>query len=307
VTPTRTATPIRTATPATTSGGGTPLPPTATPIGGTPVITATATATPAPTSTPLPLVQPKPVLACERALGRASTTLIAVDVATIERCGLAAFSCVQSKPAGADRDACIATAKTRCAKKLAALENARNAFTASLTTACGGDPPRVPFPLLLASSVLGFEKVDPACRKDVDLPLTSLGAIAACVQFAGGCRAECCPHGPATRSSCRASTSSRFRRRGTRSPRSVSSSGTGGGSSSATAPDLDTKQASTIVRVRDGTTVVLGGLIQTEKSKSEKKIPLLSDIPWLGKLFTGTLTFNTKKELVIFVTPHIVQ
>jgi len=83
--------------------------------------------------------------------------------------------------------------------------------------------------------------------------------------------------------------------------------GTGGGSSSATAPDLDTKQASTIVRVRDGTTVVLGGLIQTEKSKSEKKIPLLSDIPWLGKLFTGTLTFNTKKELVIFVTPHIVQ
>src|SRR5213075_1853179 len=81
----------------------------------------------------------------------------------------------------------------------------------------------------------------------------------------------------------------------------------GGGNSAATAPDLDTKQASTLVRVRDGTTVVLGGLIQTQKSKSEKKIPLLSDIPWLGKLFTGTLTFNTKKELVIFVTPHIVQ
>src|SRR5207245_2687747 len=122
VTPTRTATPIRTATPATTSGGGTPLAPTATPIGGTPVITATATATPAPTSTPLPLVQPKSVLACERALGRASTTLVAADVTTIERCGLAAFSCIQSKPAGADRDACIAKAQTRCAKKLTALD-----------------------------------------------------------------------------------------------------------------------------------------------------------------------------------------
>jgi MSHA biogenesis protein MshL len=83
--------------------------------------------------------------------------------------------------------------------------------------------------------------------------------------------------------------------------------GGGSGSSGATAPDLDTKQASTLVRVRDGTTVILGGLIQTEKAKSEKKIPLLGDIPLLGKLFTGTLHFNQKKELVIFVTPKIVQ
>ena len=84
--------------------------------------------------------------------------------------------------------------------------------------------------------------------------------------------------------------------------------GAGGGANSggATAPDLDTKQASTLVRVHDGTTVVLGGLIQTEDAKSEKKIPLLGDIPWLGKLFTGTLHFKQKKELVIFVTPHIV-
>ena len=67
------------------------------------------------------------------------------------------------------------------------------------------------------------------------------------------------------------------------------------------------KQASTLVRVRDGTTIVLGGLIQTEKVKSQKKIPLLGDIPWLGKLFTGTLNSNQKKELVIFVTPTIVR
>ncbi|TMA79127.1 MAG: hypothetical protein E6J72_12265 [Deltaproteobacteria bacterium] len=113
-----------------------------------------------------------------------------MDVTTIERCGLAAFSCIHSKPAGADRDACIAKAQTRCAKKLTALDQARSKFTSSLTSACGGEPPRVPFPLLLASSVLGFEKLDPTCRNEAHLSLTSLGAIAACVQFAGGCRAE---------------------------------------------------------------------------------------------------------------------
>ena len=83
--------------------------------------------------------------------------------------------------------------------------------------------------------------------------------------------------------------------------------GAGGGSSGATAPDLDTKQASTLVRVRDGTTIVLGGLIQTQKVKSDKKVPLLGDIPWLGKLFTGTFRSNQKKELVIFVTPTIIR
>ena len=85
------------------------------------------------------------------------------------------------------------------------------------------------------------------------------------------------------------------------------SSGGGGAGTGATAPDLDTKQASTIVRVRDGTTVVLGGLIQTQKIKNDKKVPLLGDIPWLGKLFTGTFRANQKKELVIFVTPRIIR
>jgi MSHA type pilus biogenesis protein MshL len=86
----------------------------------------------------------------------------------------------------------------------------------------------------------------------------------------------------------------------------TNSTGSSGGSG-ASAPDLDTKQASTLVRVRDGVTVVLGGLIQTENSKSVRKVPLLGDIPLLGKLFTGTFSFKQKKELVMFVTPHIVK
>jgi MSHA type pilus biogenesis protein MshL len=86
-----------------------------------------------------------------------------------------------------------------------------------------------------------------------------------------------------------------------------SGSGASSGSSSATAPDLDTKQASTIVRVHDGTTIVIGGLIQTENAKNDTKTPLLGDIPLLGKLFTGTFRFKQKQELVIFVTPRIVK
>jgi MSHA type pilus biogenesis protein MshL len=85
------------------------------------------------------------------------------------------------------------------------------------------------------------------------------------------------------------------------------SSSSGNQTSGTTAPDLETKQASTLVRVRDGTTVVLGGLIQTQRAKQLNKIPLLGDIPLLGKLFTGTFDYKQKQELVIFVTPHIVR
>ena len=81
----------------------------------------------------------------------------------------------------------------------------------------------------------------------------------------------------------------------------------GSTTSGTTAPDLETKQASTIVRVRDGNTIVLGGLIQTTAAKQLNKIPLLGDIPLLGKLFTGTFDYKQKQELVLFVTPRIVS
>jgi type II secretory pathway component GspD/PulD (secretin) len=99
-------------------------------------------------------------------------------------------------------------------------------------------------------------------------------------------------------------------------PSANGSSGGGGGQAvalrrarcgSTTAPDLDTKQASTLVRVHDANTVVIGGLIQTQKAHNDTKIPFLGDIPFLGRLFTGTYRFNQKVELVIFVTPHIIR
>jgi len=84
-------------------------------------------------------------------------------------------------------------------------------------------------------------------------------------------------------------------------------SGEGTTAASATAPDLNTKQAASLVRVKDGSTVVLGGLIQTQEARNDTKVPILGDIPLLGKLFTGTFRFKQRQELVIFVTPHIVR
>jgi type II secretory pathway component GspD/PulD (secretin) len=74
---------------------------------------------------------------------------------------------------------------------------------------------------------------------------------------------------------------------------------------STTAPVLDIKQASSLVRVRSGSTIVMGGLIQTESARSRRKIPGFGDIPWLGRLFQGDFDARRKKELVIFITPTV--
>lgn len=74
-----------------------------------------------------------------------------------------------------------------------------------------------------------------------------------------------------------------------------------------TAPVLDIKQASTLIRIRSGSTAVLGGLIQTESALSRRKIPGLGDIPLLGRMFQGEFKAHRKKELVIFITPRIVD
>jgi MSHA type pilus biogenesis protein MshL len=91
------------------------------------------------------------------------------------------------------------------------------------------------------------------------------------------------------------------------SPVLTSLTGTAETRSGTTAPILDIKQASTLVRVQDGNTVVMGGLIQDEHAKVVRKIPLLADIPVFGKLFQGKVDIKAKKELVMFITPTIIQ
>jgi general secretion pathway protein D len=73
------------------------------------------------------------------------------------------------------------------------------------------------------------------------------------------------------------------------------------------APNLNKRSANTVVVTPDGQPVVIGGLIGNQKSSSESKIPLLGDIPVLGNLFKFSSHSNEKNELLIFLTPHIVQ
>jgi type IV pilus assembly protein PilQ len=72
-------------------------------------------------------------------------------------------------------------------------------------------------------------------------------------------------------------------------------------------PSIDTRSIITQVLVNDGQTVVLGGILDTTKSKSANKVPWLGDIPVLGNLFKSTTNINNKTELLIFITPKILR
>jgi type IV pilus assembly protein PilQ len=72
-------------------------------------------------------------------------------------------------------------------------------------------------------------------------------------------------------------------------------------------PSIDTREVSTTVLVANADTVVLGGIFQDEKSSKEEKVPWLGDIPGLGMLFRRRANETKKRELLIFVTPTIVE
>jgi type IV pilus secretin PilQ/predicted competence protein len=71
--------------------------------------------------------------------------------------------------------------------------------------------------------------------------------------------------------------------------------------------DPHTRSADTTIRVRDGETVVIGGLINSTDTTTKKKIPLLSELPLIGKAFKNNNVDRSGKELIIFITPHIVK
>lgn len=79
------------------------------------------------------------------------------------------------------------------------------------------------------------------------------------------------------------------------------------GPEESTAPEVDIKQTSSLVRIREGTTVVIGGLIQNERYKTVRKVPVLGDLPLLGHAFRGVFDNKRRTELVIFITPTIVR
>lgn len=72
-------------------------------------------------------------------------------------------------------------------------------------------------------------------------------------------------------------------------------------------PSIDTRTITTEVLVNDGQTVVLGGIMETARSHSANKVPVLGDLPVLGNLFKTQTKVNNKDELLIFVTPKILH
>ncbi|MDG1486168.1 MAG: type IV pilus secretin PilQ [Porticoccaceae bacterium] len=72
-------------------------------------------------------------------------------------------------------------------------------------------------------------------------------------------------------------------------------------------PSIDITQIETQALVGDGQTLVLGGIFQTEEVKGTEKVPMLGDIPFLGKLFRNDLRNIEKREILIFITPKIID
>jgi type IV pilus assembly protein PilQ len=73
------------------------------------------------------------------------------------------------------------------------------------------------------------------------------------------------------------------------------------------APSIDTRRVTTQVLVDNGQTVVLGGIYDQTRTESVTKVPLLGDLPYIGRAFRFDSTRSAKRELLIFVTPRIVS
>jgi len=72
-------------------------------------------------------------------------------------------------------------------------------------------------------------------------------------------------------------------------------------------PDVKIKQLTSIVKVKNGNKVVIGGLISKRVINANTKVPLLGDIPLLGRAFHHTGTEVQRVELIVVITPHIVD
>ncbi len=83
-------------------------------------------------------------------------------------------------------------------------------------------------------------------------------------------------------------------------------SGTGGGITEFPVDTVDTASVSGIVVAKDGYTVAIGGLIRETVSRSQTKVPLLGDLPVVGRVFRREFDQDLKTELVLLITPHVI-
>ena len=83
--------------------------------------------------------------------------------------------------------------------------------------------------------------------------------------------------------------------------------GTSSGSNGEEMPRTSERKVKTEIRVRDGMPFVIGGLFRENKTDSILKIPVLGDIPLLGSLFKTTTKSRNKSQVVMIVTPYILD
>lgn len=72
-------------------------------------------------------------------------------------------------------------------------------------------------------------------------------------------------------------------------------------------PAINKKQATTEMMLRDGETTVIGGIFVESESNNDDGVPYLSDVPWLGGLFKSNESKRSRNELLIFITPRIIN
>jgi hypothetical protein len=79
------------------------------------------------------------------------------------------------------------------------------------------------------------------------------------------------------------------------------------GNESGDLPIIRRRKADTTVRVKHGDAIVIGGLIETQQRTEDKRVPLLSSIPLVGGIFTTKDDSTVKKEVIIFITPRLIE
>jgi general secretion pathway protein D len=78
-------------------------------------------------------------------------------------------------------------------------------------------------------------------------------------------------------------------------------------SAAQTSPTIDERKISSTVSVQDGETVALGGLITDQRTGGTSGLPYLQEIPYLGALFSQKSDETDRTELLVLITPHVVQ
>lgn len=72
-------------------------------------------------------------------------------------------------------------------------------------------------------------------------------------------------------------------------------------------PIVDVRETDSVLRVHDGDTIVIGGLVQSREYEQDRKVPRLGELPYIGALFRGTRTEEVRSELLIFLTPTVLD